>query len=52
MKKSKQMLANAVIAGAVVLQSSVSHAQPPTDGELVSNELIHPFKVHMPNGNR
>jgi len=48
MKQSKKMLANVVMAGAVVMQGSLGYAQPSTNGELTSKEQIRPFQVHMP----
>jgi pimeloyl-ACP methyl ester carboxylesterase len=47
MNKSKKMLAGAVMAGAVVMQGSVTYAQGSADGEQIANETIRPFKVHV-----
>jgi len=48
MKTTKKMIANAMMAGAVVMQGSISQAQPKSDGKLVTNESIQPFTVHIP----
>ena len=48
MKKSKTILANTMMAGALVMQGTLSHAQSRTSVEFVSNETIRPFQVHVP----
>ena len=41
------MLARTLMAGVVGMQGSLSHAQSGSDGELVANEMIRPFHVHI-----
>ena len=48
MEKSKSILASTMVAGALVMQGTVSNAQPAPSVEPVSNEAIRPFKVHFP----
>ena len=48
MKKSKSILANTMVAGALVMQGTFSHAQSGTSVGPVSNEAILPFQVHVP----
>ncbi len=49
MKKTEKMLANTLVAGALVMQGGLSSAQsvPPTNTS--STETIRPFKVHVPD---
>ena len=47
MKKSKNILANATVIGALVMQATVSNAQPGPSAELFSKEAIHPFRVNV-----
>jgi pimeloyl-ACP methyl ester carboxylesterase len=48
MKKSKNILANTMIASALVLQSMAGNAQSETAAGLLTNESIHPFHVQIP----
>src|SRR5262245_20309049 len=48
MKKSKSILARAVVIGAIVMKGIAGYAQPGTSVELVSTEAIRPFHVHVP----
>jgi len=49
MKKSTSILASTMVASALVMQGTVSDAQPAPSVEPVSNEAIRPFsKVHFP----
>src|SRR5215212_9972385 len=46
MKKSTGILA--AVASDLVMEGTVSDAQPTTSEELISNEAIRPFKVNFP----
>jgi pimeloyl-ACP methyl ester carboxylesterase len=49
MKKSTSILASTMVASALVMQGTVTNAQPVRYVEPVSNEAIRPFsKVHVP----
>ena len=48
MKKSKKMLATAMVASAFVMQGAVSNAQNDSSAKPASDESIRPFKVHIP----
>src|SRR5436190_16668721 len=48
MKKSKNLLTTAMVAGAFVMQGAVSNAQNDSSVKPVSGESIRPFKVHIP----
>jgi pimeloyl-ACP methyl ester carboxylesterase len=49
MKKSTSILASTMVTGALVLQGTLSNAQPAHSAEPISNEAIRPFsKVHFP----
>src|SRR5829696_10055574 len=47
MKKTKNMLAGTVMAGAIVMQGAISQAQPGPSVGTNSIEAIRPFKVHV-----
>jgi pimeloyl-ACP methyl ester carboxylesterase len=47
MKKSKSILASTLIAGAMVMQDSVSDAQLMTSVKTMPSESIRPFSVHF-----
>jgi pimeloyl-ACP methyl ester carboxylesterase len=47
MKKSKSILANTMVAGAIVMQSTLSNAQTGTSAN-PAGEAIHPFHVNIP----
>ena len=49
MKKTKTILTNVVISGAVVLQGTITDAQGTTHNVNTSNESIRPFHVHISN---
>jgi len=48
MKKSKSILANTVVASALVMQGVSANAQTGTPGSLLTEEAIRPFQVHVP----
>jgi pimeloyl-ACP methyl ester carboxylesterase len=48
MKKITSILANTMVAGAIVMQSTASSAQSGPSAMPTSGEEIRPFKVHMP----
>jgi hypothetical protein len=49
MKKSTSILASTMVAGALVMQGAVSHAQGAGSADASSNVAIRPFnKVHFP----
>jgi pimeloyl-ACP methyl ester carboxylesterase len=48
MKKSSSILADTVVADAMVMQDTAGDAQLAPSVEPVSNEAIRPFKVHFP----
>ena len=49
MKKRTSILAGTMVASALVMQGTVSNAQPAPSGEPIPNEAIRPFsKVHFP----
>ena len=48
MKKSKRMLANAMVVGALVMQGTLSNAQTGGSFNSSSDESIRPFQVHIP----
>src|SRR3954454_12996758 len=48
MKKSKSILASTMVAGAIVMQGTISSAQMETYDTSVSSEAIRPFQVHIP----
>jgi len=48
MKKTKSILANTMVAEPLLMQGGVSNVQMGPSTEPVSNEAIHPFKVHFP----
>jgi len=48
MKKSKSILASTVVAGALVMQGGISHAQTEAPDKLLTSEEIRPFQVHVP----
>jgi len=48
MKKSKTVLTTAMVAGAFVMQGTVSNAQNNSSGKMASGESIRPFKVNIP----
>jgi pimeloyl-ACP methyl ester carboxylesterase len=48
MKKSKNLLTTAMVAGALVMQGAVSNAQNDSSGKTASGESIRPFKVNIP----
>src|SRR5580765_5795811 len=47
MKKSKSLLASTLIAGAMVMQATVSDAQPGPSVKTMPGESIRPFSVHV-----
>src|SRR5262245_2614435 len=47
MKKSKSIIASTMVAGAIVIQGTVSDAQPVRSVEPMSNVAIRPFKVRF-----
>jgi pimeloyl-ACP methyl ester carboxylesterase len=48
MKNAKQLLVSTIIAGAFLMQGTLSHAQTGAPNEAASNEAIRPFKAHIP----
>ena len=48
MKKSKNILANTVVASAMVMQGVSGSAQSGTSAPLLTEEAIRPFQVHVP----
>ncbi len=48
MKKSKNILANTVVASALVMQGVSGSAQSGTSVPLLTEEAIRPFQVHVP----
>jgi len=48
MKKSKTILAKTIMAGAIVMQGTLSGAQTGTLVDPSSDESIRPFRVHIP----
>jgi pimeloyl-ACP methyl ester carboxylesterase len=48
MKKSESILADTTVADAIVMQDTVSNAQPAPSVEPISGEAIRPFKVNFP----
>ena len=48
MKKSKNILANTVVASALVMQGVSGNAQSGTSAPLLTEEAIRPFQVHVP----
>jgi pimeloyl-ACP methyl ester carboxylesterase len=48
MKKSKNILANTVVASALVMQGVSANAQSGTSAPLLTEEAIRPFQVHVP----
>jgi pimeloyl-ACP methyl ester carboxylesterase len=48
MKKMKSILANTMVAGAIVMQSTTSNAQAGSSAKPITGEEIRPFKVHVP----
>jgi pimeloyl-ACP methyl ester carboxylesterase len=48
MKKSKSILANTVVASALVIQGVSGSAQSGTSAGLLTEEAIRPFQVHVP----
>ena len=49
MKKTKNIVANTMLYGALVLQGSLTDAQGKSPTNIHSDEAIRPFKVHFPN---
>ncbi len=49
MKKSKTILASSMVTGALVLQSALGNAQNSPSQQVVSNDSIRPFQVHVPD---
>ncbi|HEY6901463.1 MAG TPA: epoxide hydrolase [Puia sp.] len=48
MKKTKNILASTMVAGAIALQSTPGIAQPYQPGSPASDESLRPFTVHVP----
>jgi len=48
MKKSKTVLANTVMTGAIVMQGAIGNAQSGPSNEAATTELIRPFKINVP----
>ncbi|MFC0513801.1 epoxide hydrolase family protein [Mucilaginibacter angelicae] len=48
MKNAKKLLVSTFIAGAFMVHSTSGQAQTKASGEVLSNETIRPFKVHIP----
>ncbi|SFQ38098.1 epoxide hydrolase family protein [Parafilimonas terrae] len=48
MKKNKKIIANAVMAGALALQSTLSNAQTETGTTFSLDESVRSFQVHIP----
>lgn len=48
MKKTKNILANTVVAGALAMNGTLSNAQTSTSVDLLPDESIRAFKVHFP----
>lgn len=49
MKKTKNVLANTVLTGALALQGTLADAQQGPYTDITSAESIRPFRVHIPN---
>lgn len=48
MKKSKNILTNTMVAGAIMMQSTLGHAQSAAPASLSSEPTIRPFQVKVP----
>ncbi len=48
MKKSKNILTNTMVAGAIMMQSTLGHAQSVAPASLSSEPTIRPFHVKAP----
>ena len=49
MNKTKNIVANTVLCGALALQGTLADAQVKSLTNIHSDEAIRPFKVHIPN---
>ena len=49
MKKTKSILTNTVISGALALQGTIADAQDKSSQAAEHTETIRPFKVHFPD---
>jgi pimeloyl-ACP methyl ester carboxylesterase len=49
MKKTKKMLANALVTGAIALQGTIVAAQGESNSVITSRESIRPFRIHFPD---
>src|SRR5262245_60190467 len=48
MKKSKSILASTMVTGALVMQGTISNAQPLASVNSLQDETLRPFHVDMP----